>query len=69
MSDAFISFETPSTPDEDMIFASILAEMNRLREQIDRDQHDIDRLKQECSALKSETRALIDSLRASLMPC
>lgn len=46
--------------------AGMLAEMNRLNEQMRRDQVEIDRLKAEATALQAETRVLLFDMGATV---
>lgn len=69
MSDIVVPADASVAPEDESTLASILAEMNDLRSQIDLDQREINRLKEECRTLKAETRAMIDALKKSLLPC
>ena len=63
-------------PEDEMTLAQIVAEMQRLRVIMDRDQVEIERLKAETHAIKmesravdAETRLVLDRLAAMVKPC
>lgn len=63
-------------PEDELTLAQIVAEMQRLRKVMDRDQAEIDRLKAETRAIKleshavdAETRLALDRLAAMVKPC
>jgi hypothetical protein len=60
---------TKSKKDDELTLAQIFAEMQHLREQMDRDQEAIIKLKYETDDLKAETHALLRSLRSMVQPC
>ena len=56
-------------PEDEMSLAQIVAEMQKLREIMDRDQAEIDRLKVETRAIAAETREILRELKLMVNPC
>ncbi len=63
-----VARRAPASDDEPTM-EQIVAEMQALREIMDRDQAEIDRLKAETRALRLSTRAILDELMAKTKTC